>query len=153
MKLLCHSRWERCYVPFISWDSYGHATLLRFNILETVFQEEASSNGSFRVEWPWVRCKTLVHTKWLYSHVYWCYQTLQEIIALWPQAGSIGNVGILANSLIPWRPSLWWELVRFPWGILPGFGRGRRVPSVTSKNHPTWDLLLEERPTRILGQS
>ena len=43
-----------------------------------------------------------------------------------------------ANSLIPWRPSLWWEQVRFLRGILPGFGRGWRVPLAASQNHATW---------------
>ena len=32
-------------------------------------QEEESSSGSYCVVWPWARCKTLVLTKWLDSHV------------------------------------------------------------------------------------
>ena len=63
-------------------------------------QEEESSSGSYYVVWPWPRCKTLV--TYLVAHLS-CEminnRSLPEIMVLWPQAGSKGNVMMLAYSL------------------------------------------------------
>ena len=46
------------------------------------------------------QCKTLVHTKWLNSHVKRSAdQSLPESIASWPQTGSKGKEMMVSNSL------------------------------------------------------